>query len=145
MKFRLAFILALALILPACSETAGTPEVPLPAYVLAIDRFDESTGMWMVALATESNDEKELRALVENTRTLAKDKKEEINSVSVTIIKPDGRIPSTITAFGRIALTSKGMEQTGLSSTSEMVFEYRNAPAASPEKPPTTPAKETAK
>ncbi|MGG4453034.1 hypothetical protein [Brevibacillus porteri] len=145
MKFRLALILALALILPACSETANTPEVPLPAYVLAIDRFDEGTGMWFVALSTESNNEKELRALVENTRTLAKDKKEEVNSTSVSIIKPDGVIPPTVTAFGRIALTNKGMEQTGLSSTSEMVFEYKNAPAASSKQPPTTPATETSK
>ncbi|MFF2527577.1 hypothetical protein ACFVS2_01550 [Brevibacillus sp. NPDC058079] len=138
MKLRLALILALALILPACSETANTPEVPLPTYVLAIDRFDEGTGTWFVALSTESNDEKELRALVENTRTLAKDKKEEVNSISVSIIKPDGMIPPTVTAFGRIALTSKGMEQTGLSSTSEIQFEYKNAPAATPKQPPTT-------
>ncbi len=94
--------------------------------------------MWFVALSTESNDEKELRALVENTRTLAKDKKEEVNSISVSIIKPDGAIPPTVTAFGRIALTSKGMEQTGLSSTSEMVFEYKNDPEASPKQPPAT-------
>ncbi|MGG4441279.1 hypothetical protein [Brevibacillus fortis] len=56
MKLKLALLLAIALILPACSETASTPEVPLPAYVLAIDRFDEGTGIWYVALSTESND-----------------------------------------------------------------------------------------
>ncbi|CAI8847322.1 hypothetical protein EMIT07CA2_20195 [Brevibacillus sp. IT-7CA2] len=65
------------------------------------------------------------------SRTLAKDKKVEVNSISVSIIKPDGMIPPTVTAFGRIALTSRGMEQTGLSSTSEIEFEYKKAPATS--------------
>ncbi|WP_414852742.1 hypothetical protein [Brevibacillus sp. IT-7CA2] len=49
----------------------------------------------------------------------------------MSIIKPDGMIPPTVTAFGRIALTSRGMEQTGLSSTSEIEFEYKKAPATS--------------
>ncbi|OMC99170.1 hypothetical protein MKX34_26655 [Paenibacillus sp. FSL R5-0636] len=94
-------------------------QIELPTYEIIDERLDKS-GMWYLTLSTEATDEGQLKALVENARLLALENNNGATSVFVDIQQPG--LPGYI-AKGKIALSSKGVAQTGLSNTEEIEFE----------------------
>lgn len=104
--------------LPAVEET----EIEVPAYTIIDERLDKS-GMWYLTLSTESTDEAQLKALVENGRLLAIERGNEATAVFIDILHSDN---NENIAKGKIALSKKGIAQTGLKDTSTIEFELIN-------------------
>lgn len=101
---------------PVATET---PQAKVPAYEIVEERLDKS-GMWYLTLSTEATDPAELKALVENGRLLALEKDNGATCVFTDIQHPDNNKANI--AIGKIALSDKGLAQTGLKDTSEVEF-----------------------
>lgn len=95
------------------------PQVKVPAFEIVEERLDKS-GMWYVTVSTEATDPAELKALVENGRLLALERGNEATCVFTEIQHPDNDKANI--AVGKIALSDKGLAQTGLNDTSEVEF-----------------------
>lgn len=101
---------------PAATEE---PQVELPAFDIVEQRLDKS-GMWYLTLSTKATDEDQLRALVEHGYVLATEQGNGATSVFIDIQNPGD--PALI-AKGKLALSDKGVAQTGLSSVNDVEFE----------------------
>ncbi|MED4699604.1 hypothetical protein P9436_11115 [Lysinibacillus capsici] len=132
---KLFYIGALStLLLVACGEAEKpipedkTIEYPkqsdknaVPKYKIEEDDFGK--GMWKVTLSTSSTDEKELKALVEETKNLAVEKYEDVSSIWVNI-KTEGSVANTYAATAKVALDEKGKATTGLDEVGVFEFNY---------------------
>lgn len=101
---------------PAATEA---PQTKVPAFEIVEERLDKS-GMWYLTLSTEATDPAELKALVENGRLLALERDNGATCVFTDIQHPDNTKANI--AVGKIALSEKGLAQTGLKDTSEVEF-----------------------
>lgn len=101
------------------SVATEEPQVEVPDYSVVDQRLDKS-GMWYLTLSTEATEEEQLRALVEHGYIMAIEQGNEVTSVFINIQNPGD--PAYI-AKGKLALSDKGVAQTGLSSTSDVEFE----------------------
>ncbi|MRN56857.1 hypothetical protein [Paenibacillus monticola] len=99
------------------SAELATAEVP--AYEIVEDNLSKA-GMWYLTLSTEATDEGQLRALVDNSRLLAMEKKNGAECVFVYIQRPG--VGEAI-ATGKLALSQKGVAQTGLKDIRDVEFE----------------------
>ncbi|MCM0624507.1 hypothetical protein M5J14_08200 [Lysinibacillus sp. OL1_EC] len=79
--------------------------------------------MWKVTLSTPSTDEKELKALVEETKNLAAEKYEDVSSIWVNI-KTEDSVANTYAATAKVALDEKGKATTGLDELGVFEFNY---------------------
>lgn len=95
------------------------PQVEVPAYNIVEQRLDDS-GMWYLTLSTEATDAEQLRALVEYGYIMAVYEKNGATSMFINIKNPGS---SVYVAKGKLALSDKGVAQTGLSSTNAVEFE----------------------
>lgn len=93
----------------------------LPDYKIEEDDFGK--GMWKVTLSTPSTDEKELKALVEETKNLAAEKYENVSSIWVNIKTADS-VANTYAATAKVALDEKGKATTGLNEIGVFEFNY---------------------
>lgn len=91
-------------------------------YTIQEERVDGS--IWYVTLLTPLTEEKDLRELVESTSDLAKDKDEKIDSIFVKVNIKDSLAKSYL-ADGKVALSNKGIAQTGLDKIGEYEFDYK--------------------
>jgi outer membrane biosynthesis protein TonB len=104
---------------PTEAPVVAEQTAEVPEYEIVNERLDKS-GMWYLTLSTESTDEAQLEALVENGRVLALEQKNGATSVFIDIQLPDD--PALI-AKGKIALSQKGVAQTGLKKVGDSEFE----------------------
>ncbi|MFE3573467.1 hypothetical protein [Lysinibacillus sp. NPDC059133] len=74
-------------------------------------------------MSTPSTDEKELRALVEQTKKLAKDKFKNVSSIWVNV-KTENSVANTYSAMAKVALDDKGKATTGLNEIGVFEFKY---------------------
>lgn len=95
--------------------------INVPKYKIEEDNFGK--GMWRVTLSTPSTDEKELKALVEETKKLAKDKYKDVSSIWVNV-KTENSVANTYSAMAKVALDDKGKAATGLNEIDVFEFKY---------------------
>lgn len=91
-------------------------------YSIQEERIDGS--IWYVTLATSLTEEKDLRKLVESTSDLAKAKKEKVDSIFVKVNIKDS-LAKLYAADGKVALSNKGLAQTGLDKVNVYEFDYK--------------------
>lgn len=101
----------------AAEKEAAETQAPVPNYEV-VDEDLNDVGIYKVTLETDSTDEKEIESLIRHTVTLANEKNDEVNSINVAVRQMD--VDALNIATGRIALTNKGLAQTGLSEVSEV-------------------------
>lgn len=82
----------------------------VPNYEVVEEDLNEA-GIYNITLETDSTDEKEVESLIRHTATLANEKETEVNSINVAVRQVS--VDALNIATGRIALTQKGLAQTG--------------------------------
>lgn len=82
-----------------------------------------SGSIWYVTLATSLTKKKDLRKLVELTSDLAQVKNEKIDSIFVKVNIKDS-LAKSYAADGKVALSEKGLVQTGLKKVNKYEFNY---------------------
>ncbi|WP_052087658.1 hypothetical protein [Paenibacillus wynnii] len=105
---------------PIEAPVIAESQAVVPSYEIIDERLDKS-GMWYLTLSTESTDEAQLKALVENGRLLALERDNGATCVFTDIQHPND--DKVNIAVGKIALTEKGVMQTGLKDTKDIEFE----------------------
>ena len=98
-------------------EEAVETQAAVPNFEI-IDEELSDVGIYKVTLETDSTDEKEIESLIRHTVTLANDKETEVNSINVAVRQMD--VKALNIATGRIALTNKGLAQTGFTEVPEV-------------------------
>lgn len=93
-------------------EAASVPDFDI------LEEDLNGAGIYKVTLATPSTEEAEIEALIKNTVSLAEEKKKEVNSINVVIRQEN--VDASNIATGRIALTKKGLAQTGFTEVPQI-------------------------
>ncbi|MED4530944.1 hypothetical protein [Metabacillus fastidiosus] len=131
-------IVILGIIIGACTAGGNKKEeegTKVPAYEITEERLDKS-GMWYVTFSTASKNKEELKALILHTKELAKEQNKNIHSAFIYVLEK-GSVSKQYTATGRIALTQKGLAQTGFEDTEDFEFEYKVEPGTENDPPKT--------
>lgn len=102
-------------------EVAVENEATLPNYEIIEENLADA-GIYYVTLATDSKSEEEIEVLIRHSVSLANEKDDEVNAIHVSI-KQLG-VENANIARGKIALTNKGLAQTGLTEVPEVEIEY---------------------
>lgn len=106
-------------------EETGTKEIIKGNKLeYTIEEEKVSGSIWYVTLATSLTEEKDLRELVELTKDLATDKTEKIDSIFVKVNIKDS-LAKSYAADGKVALSNKGLAQTGLEKINVYEFDYK--------------------
>lgn len=98
-------------------EDTAENQVPVPNFEILEEDLN-SVGIYRITLATDSTDENEIESLIRHTVTLANAKETEVNSINVAVRQTN--VDALNIATGRIALTSKGLAQTGFTEVPEV-------------------------
>lgn len=102
-------------------ETSEAEQTTLPNYEIVEENLNDA-GIYYVTLSTDSRDEEEIEMLIRHSIALSSEKDIEVNAIHVSIKQLGVEVQNI--ANGKIALTNKGLAQTGLTEIPEVQVEF---------------------